>query len=67
MTDRQHLHIANLSRKKRITALDRLNNAIGYDLSFYRFKNGKLNISKLARCAGLSRGFTARELERRGL
>ena len=67
MTDRQRIHIAHLARKRRIAALDRLNNAISYDLNFYRFKNGKLNVSKLARCAGVSRGFAARELERRGL
>ncbi len=67
MTDRQRIHIANLARKRRIAALDRLNNAISYDLSLYRFKNGKLNVSKLARCAGISRKFAERELWRKGL
>lgn len=67
MTDRQRIHIVNLGHKRRIAALDRLNNAISYDLSFFRFKNGKLNISKLARCAGVSRKFAERELWRKGL
>ncbi|ERJ25434.1 hypothetical protein UNSWCS_1547 [Campylobacter concisus UNSWCS] len=45
----------------------KLNNVLSYDLSFYRFKNGKLNVSKLARCSGLSRGFLEKHLWFRGL
>ena len=67
MINKQHVHIANLARKKHIAAFERLHSAIGYDLSFYRFKNGKLNVSKLARCAGISRKFAERELWRKGL
>ncbi|WP_241259203.1 MULTISPECIES: hypothetical protein [Campylobacter] len=45
----------------------RLKNALSYDMSFYCFKNGKLNISKLARCTGLSRAFVEREMWKKGL
>lgn len=34
---------------------------------FYKHKNGKLNVAKLARVSGLSRNFLKRELYIRGL
>ncbi|EAK2109855.1 hypothetical protein BFM12_07610 [Campylobacter jejuni] len=34
---------------------------------FYRYKNGKLNISKISRVSGLSWSFLKRELYIRGL
>ncbi|MBE3606106.1 hypothetical protein CCAL13119_03900 [Campylobacter sp. RM13119] len=67
MTTKQQIHIDNLHANKRALYQARLNNILNYDLSFYRFKNGKLNISKMARCSGLSRGFLEKELWRLGL
>ena len=37
------------------------------ELDFYRFKNGKINISKMSRCMGLSVRFVRFKLEQRGL
>ncbi len=62
MTTRQRIHLDNLAAKRKAESMARLKNAIGYDMSFYCFKNGKLNISKLARCAGLSRAFVERKM-----
>ena len=67
MSFKQREHLKNLAIKRHENALFRLKNALGYDLSFYRFKNGKLNVSKLARCSGLSRGFLEKELWKKGL
>ena len=67
MSAKQREHLKNLAIKRHENALFRLKNALGYDLSFYRFKNGKLNVSKLARCSGLSRGFLEKHLWFRGL
>ncbi|WP_103604066.1 hypothetical protein [Campylobacter concisus] len=67
MSFKQREHLRNLAIKRHENALFRLKNALGYDLSFYRFKNGKLNVSKLARCSGLSRGFLEKELWKKGL
>ncbi|WP_107691856.1 hypothetical protein [Campylobacter concisus] len=67
MSAKQREHLKNLAIKRHENALFRLKNALGYDLSFYRFKNGKLNVSKLARCSGLSRGFLEKELWKKGL
>ena len=67
MSAKQREHLRNLAIKRHENALFRLENALGYDLSFYRFKNGKLNVSKLARCSGLSRGFLEKELWKKGL
>ena len=67
MSIKQREHLRNLAIKRHENALFRLKNALGYDLSFYRFKNGKLNVSKLARCSGLSRGFLEKELWKKGL
>lgn len=67
MSTKQREHLKNLAIKRHENALFRLKNALGYDLSFYRFKNGKLNVSKLARCSGLSRGFLEKHLWFRGL
>ena len=67
MTTKQRIHLNNLHEKKRASYQARLNNVLSYDLGFYRFKNGKLNVSKLARCSGLSRGFLEKELWKKGL
>ena len=67
MTTKQKIHLDNLRAKKRASYQARLNNVLNYDLSFYCFKNGKLNVSKLARCSGLSRGFLEKELWKKGL
>ena len=67
MTTKQKNHLDNLHAKKRALYQARLNNVLSYDLSFYHFKNGKLNVSKLARCSGLSRGFLEKYLWFRGL
>ena len=67
MTTKQKIHLNNLHEKKIASYQARLNNVLNYDLSFYRFKNGKLNVSKLARCSGLSRGFLEKHLWFRGL
>ena len=67
MTTKQKNHLDNLHEKKRASYQAKLNNVLSYDLSFYRFKNGKLNVSKLARCSGLSRGFLEKHLWFRGL
>ncbi len=67
MSAKQREHLKNLAIKRHENALFRLKNVLGYDLSFYRFKNGKLNVSKLARCSGLSRGFLEKELWKKGL
>ena len=67
MTTKQRIHLDNMVAKRKAEAIVRLQNALSYDMSFYKFKNGKLNVSKLARCAGLSRGFVERELWRLGL
>lgn len=67
MSAKQKIHLNNLHAKKRSLYQARLNNVLSYDLSFYRFKNGKLNVSKLARCSGLSRGFLEKELWKKGL
>ncbi|WP_149703744.1 hypothetical protein [Campylobacter concisus] len=67
MTTKQKNHLDNLHAKKRESYQAKLNNVLSYDLSFYRFKNGKLNVSKLARCSGLSRGFLEKHLWFRGL
>ena len=37
------------------------------DLSFYKMKNGKFNISKMARVSGLSRKFISFKLWQKGL
>ena len=67
MTTKQKIHLDNLHEKKRASYQAKLNNVLSYDLGFYRFKNGKLNVSKLARCSGLSRGFLEKYLWFRGL
>lgn len=67
MTTKQRIHLNNLHEKKRALYQAKLNNVLSYDLSFYRFKNGKLNVSKLARCSDLSRGFLEKELWKKGL
>lgn len=67
MTTKQRIHLNNLHEKKRASYQAKLNNVLSYDLNFYRFKNGKLNVSKLARCSGLSRGFLEKELWKKGL
>ncbi|WP_103602109.1 hypothetical protein [Campylobacter concisus] len=67
MSFKQREHLRNLAIKRHENALFRLKNTLSYDLSFYRFKNGKLNVSKLARCSGLSRGFLEKHLWFRGL
>lgn len=67
MTTKQRIHIDNLAVKKKAKYQARLKNVLSYDLSFYHFKNGKLNISKMARCSGLSRAFLEKELWRLGL
>ena len=67
MTTKQKIHLNNLHAKKRESYQARLNNVLSYDLSFYCFKNGKLNVSKLARCSGLSRRFLEKYLWFRGL
>ena len=67
MSAKQREHLRNLAIKKHENAIFKLKNVLGYDLSFYRFKNGKLNVSKLARCSGLSRGFLEKYLWFRGL
>ena len=67
MTTKQRIHLNNLHEKKRASYQAKLNNVLSYDLSFYRFKNGKLNVSKLARCSGLSRRFLEKELWKKGL
>ncbi|WP_148817176.1 hypothetical protein [Campylobacter concisus] len=67
MTTKQRIHLNNLHEKKRASYQAKLNNVLSYDLGFYRFKNGKLNVSKLARCSGLSRGFLEKELWKKGL
>lgn len=67
MSAKQKEHLRNLAIKRHENALFRLKNVLSYDLSFYRFKNGKLNVSKLARCSGLSRGFLEKELWKKGL
>ena len=67
MTTKQRIHLNDLHAKKRASYQAKLNNVLSYDLSFYRFKNGKLNVSKLARCSGLSRGFLEKELWKKGL
>ncbi|MBE2984666.1 hypothetical protein CCAL9344_01370 [Campylobacter sp. RM9344] len=64
---KQKIHIDNLAANKKALYQARLNNIINYDLSFYRFKNGKLNISKMARCSGLSRSFLTKYLWFKGL
>lgn len=50
---------------KKQTKFKRL--VLEYDLSFYALKNGRLNVAKIARCAGFSRAFVSRELRNRGL
>ncbi|MBN7287433.1 MAG: hypothetical protein E6411_09115 [Campylobacter sp.] len=67
MTTKQRIHIENLATKRKAESMARLKNALSYDMSFYCFKNGKLNISKLARCTGLSRAFVEREMWKKGL
>ena len=67
MKTNQIINLDNIHAKKRESYQARLNNVLSYDLSFYRFKNGKLNVSKLARCSGLSRGFLEKELWKKGL
>ncbi|MDL0088148.1 hypothetical protein [Campylobacter gastrosuis] len=67
LTTKQRIHISNLAAIKRATYKARLEDVINYDLSFYRFKNGKLNLSKMARCTGLSWGFLHKYLWFKGL
>ena len=67
MTTKQKIHLDNLRANKRALYQARLDNILNYDLGFYRFKNGKLNVSKLARCSGLSRGFLEKHLWIKGL
>lgn len=67
LTTKQRIHIDNLAANKKALYKARLNDIINYDLSFYRFKNGKLNISKMARCSGLSRGFLTKYLWFKGI
>ncbi|MBR8466352.1 hypothetical protein KDE13_08400 [Campylobacter sp. faydin G-140] len=67
MTTKQRIHINNLAQSKRAKAKAILDSALGYDLSFYRFKNGKLNVSKMARCMGVSRTTLTKYLWFKGL
>lgn len=67
MTTKQKIHIDNLATNKKALYQARLNDIINYDLSFYRFKNGKLNISKMARCIGVSRTCLTKYLWFRGI
>ncbi|MGG7074605.1 hypothetical protein U5B43_10250 [Campylobacter sp. 9BO] len=67
LTTKQRIHIDNLASNKKALYKARLNDIINYDLSFYRFKNGKLNISKMARCIGISRATLEKYLWQKGL
>ncbi|ALW35035.1 TPA: hypothetical protein ACW36B_000605 [Campylobacter jejuni] len=44
-----------------------LKDVLNDENGFYKHKNGKLNVAKLARVSGLSRNFLKRELYIRGL
>ena len=67
MSAKQREHLRILAIKRHENALFRLKNALGYDEDFYKFKNGRLNVAKLARCTGVSEKFARRELDIRGL
>ena len=45
----------------------RIEQVFSYDLEFYKFKNGRINVAKMVRCTGLSRDTLNRELYIRGL
>lgn len=67
MTFKQRLHLQNLHEQKRAKYQATLNNALSYDLDFYRFKNGKLNVSKMARYMGVSHAWLEKELYKKGI
>ncbi|WP_253908197.1 hypothetical protein [Campylobacter sp. RM16188] len=67
LTTKQRMHIDNLVKRRRDLYQERLNSVLSYDLDYYRFKNGKLNISKMARCTGFSRSFLTKHLWFKGL
>lgn len=65
---RQNIHLEILNRRRNAEFNKRFKNAINYDLKFYEFKcGGKINISKMSRCTGISRGVLSRELYKRGV
>ncbi|CUU88091.1 hypothetical protein [Campylobacter hyointestinalis] len=67
MTTKQRIHIDNLACKRQEMTKHRVQNALSFDLSLYRFKSGKLNISKMARCVGISRTTLEKYLWQKGL
>ncbi|MCI6989416.1 MAG: hypothetical protein MR902_07645 [Campylobacter sp.] len=67
MSTKQRIHLELLHERKKAKFKARLDNALNYDLDFYRFKNGRINISKMSRCAGISRAILASELWKKGL
>ncbi|WP_195836285.1 hypothetical protein [Campylobacter portucalensis] len=51
---KQRLNLSMLAFERRKRTRERIENLLSYDIDFYRFKNGRLNVSKIARCAGVS-------------
>lgn len=64
---RQNIHLEMLNERRKREFDKRSRNALNYDLEFYKFKNGKINVSKMSRCTGISRGVLSRELYKRGI
>lgn len=64
---KQNIHLEILNERKRREFLERLKNAISYDLDFYKFRNGRINISKMSRCTGICESVLSRELYKRGI
>lgn len=64
---KQRLNLGMLAFERRKRTRERIENLLSYDIDFYRFKNGRLNVSKMARCAGVSRAALTRYLWQRGL
>lgn len=66
---KQNIHLEILNRRRNAEFNERLKNAISYDLKFYEFRqcSGKINISKMSRCTGISRSVLRRELYKRGI
>lgn len=64
---RQNIHLEMLNERRKREFDKRLRNALNYDLEFYKFKNGKINVSKMSRCIGICESVLSRELYKRGI
>ncbi|MCI6988347.1 MAG: hypothetical protein MR902_02095 [Campylobacter sp.] len=62
LSTKQRIHLELLNERKKAKFKARLDDAIEYDLDFYKFKNGRINVAKMSRCTGISKSVLTKEL-----